>query len=156
VAYIDPFSAPFASGGDEFLKVFSYILTRVNADGGALGKKFEIVPFDDKRQPAETLIALKNVTDQKNPLCYAMQRIERWCRAGSMVFPSINARNPDNRILYLNCGELATERTNESATPGTSGSPTTWKCAAAQVRALRKDVTKVYLLNQDYLFGQSV
>ena len=107
------FPAPFASGGDEFLKVFSYILTRMNADGGALGKKFEIVPFDDKRQPAEALIALKNVTGQKNPLCYAMQRIERWCRAGSMVFPSINARNPDNRILYLNCGELATERTNE-------------------------------------------
>ncbi|MBN9570429.1 MAG: hypothetical protein J0H30_05095 [Alphaproteobacteria bacterium] len=28
--------------------------------------------------------------------------------------------------------------------------------AAMRVRSLPKDVTKVYLLNQDYLFGQSV
>jgi ABC-type branched-subunit amino acid transport system substrate-binding protein len=38
IGYIDPFS--FASGGDEFLKVFAYIVAKVNADGGALGKKF--------------------------------------------------------------------------------------------------------------------
>src|ERR1700712_3296074 len=64
VAYIDPFSGPFASGGDEFLKVFAYILQKVNAEGGALGKKFELVSFDDKLQPSEALIALKSVVDQ--------------------------------------------------------------------------------------------
>jgi ABC-type branched-subunit amino acid transport system substrate-binding protein len=40
VAHIDPLSSPFASGGDKFLKVFAYILQKVNADAGALGKKF--------------------------------------------------------------------------------------------------------------------
>ncbi len=39
LAYTDPFSGPFASGGDEFLKNFQYIIARKNAAGGALGKK---------------------------------------------------------------------------------------------------------------------
>src|ERR1700675_326628 len=67
IAYTDPFSGPFASGGDEFLKIFQFIIARKNAAGGALGKKFELVPFDDKLQPAEALIALKNMTDQNIP-----------------------------------------------------------------------------------------
>src|SRR3981081_3325165 len=53
LAYTDPFSGPFASGGDEFLKNFQYIIARKNAAGGVLGKKYELVPFDDKLQPAE-------------------------------------------------------------------------------------------------------
>src|SRR6185437_15388226 len=61
LAYTDPFSGPFASAGDEFLKVFQFVIARKNAQGGALGRKFELVPFDDKLQPAEALIALKNI-----------------------------------------------------------------------------------------------
>src|SRR6201996_4157231 len=156
VAYVDPFSGPFASGGDEFLKVFGYILAKVNADGGALGKKFEIVPFDDKLQPAEALIALKSITDQNIP--FVMQ-----CTAsnvGAALLDGVskhNARNPNNRVLYLNCGALATELTNEKCD--------FWQFrfignvemrAVARVKAIPKDVTKVYLLNPDYLFGQSV
>lgn len=156
IAYIDPFSGPFASGGDEFLKVFQYILQRVNAEGGALGKKFELVPFDDKLQPAEALIALRKATDQNIPFVAQCTG----SNVGAALIDGVskhNARNPDNRILYLNCGALATELTNE-------------KCdfwhfrftgsvemrAAARIKSLPKDVTKVYLLNQDYLFGQSV
>jgi len=67
LAYTDPFSGPFASGGDEFLKNFQFIIARKNAAGGALGKKYELVPFDDKLQPAEALIALKSMTDQNIP-----------------------------------------------------------------------------------------
>jgi branched-chain amino acid transport system substrate-binding protein len=156
VAYIDPFSGPFASGGDEFLKVFAYILAKVNADGGALGKKFEIVPFDDKLQPAEALIALKSVADQNIP--FVMQCTGS--NVGAALIDGVsknNARNPDNRILYLNCGALATELTNEQCD--------FWQFrftgnvemrAVARIKALPKDVTKVYLLNQDYLFGQSI
>jgi branched-chain amino acid transport system substrate-binding protein len=156
IAYVDPLSGPFASGGDEFLKVFGYILAKVNADGGALGKKFEIVPFDDKLQPAEALIALKSVTDQNIP--FVMQCTGS--NVGAALVDGVskhNARNPDNRILYLNCGALATELTNEQCD--------FWQFrftgnvemrAAARIKALPKDVTKVYLLNQDYLFGQSM
>jgi branched-chain amino acid transport system substrate-binding protein len=156
IGYVDPFSGPFASGGDEFLKVFGYILQKVNAQGGALGKKFEIVPFDDKLQPAEALIALKNITDQNIP--FVMQCTGS--NVGAALVDGVskhNARNPDNRVLYLNCGALATELTNEKCD--------FWQFrfsgnvemrAVARIKALPKDVTKVYLLNQDYLFGQSI
>src|ERR1700709_1917633 len=156
IGYVDPFSGPFASGGDEFLKVFAYILQKVNADGGALGKKFEIVPFDDKLQPAEALIALKSITDQNIP--FVMQCTGS--NVGAALIDGVskhNARNPDNRVLYLNCGALATELTNEKCD--------FWQFrfagsvemrAAARIKSLPKDITKVYLLNQDYLFGQSI
>src|ERR1700674_3358892 len=156
IAYVDPFSGPFASGGDEFLKIFKVLFDRINASGGALGRQFELVPFDDKLQPAEALIALKTVTDQNIP--FVMQCTGS--NVGAALIDGVskhNARNPDNRVLYLNCGALATELTNEKCD--------FWQFrfignvemrAVARVKALPKDVTKVYLLNPDYLFGQSV
>lgn len=156
VAYVDPFSGPFASGGDEFLKVFKVLFERINARGGALGRKFELVPFDDKLQPAEALIALKNITDQNIP--FVMQCTGS--NVGAALIDGVsknNARNPDNRVLYLNCGALATELTNEKCD--------FWQFrfagsvemrAVARIKSLPKEVTKVYLINQDYLFGQSV
>ena len=77
IAYVDPLSGPFAHAGDQFLKVYNYVFDKVNADGGALGKKFEIVPFDDKLQPAEALIALKSIADQN--IHYVMH-----CRCGAI------------------------------------------------------------------------
>ena len=156
IGYVDPFSGPFASGGDEFLKIFKVLFDRQNAKGGALGKKFELVPFDDKLQPAEALIALKSITDQNIP--FVMQCTGS--NVGAALIDGVskhNARNPDNRVLYLNCGALATELTNEKCD--------FWQFrftgnvemrAAARIKSLPKDVTKVYLLNQDYLFGQSI
>jgi branched-chain amino acid transport system substrate-binding protein len=156
LGYIEAFSGPFASVGDVALKTFGYILDKVNAQGGALGKKFELVPFDDKLQPAEALIALKAITDQNIPFVLHCTG----SNVGAALIDGVskhNARNPDNKVLYLNCGALATELTNE-------------KCdywhfrftgniemrAVARVKALPKSVTKVYLLNQDYLAGQSM
>jgi branched-chain amino acid transport system substrate-binding protein len=156
IGYVDPFSGPFASGGDEFLKIFKVLIDRVNANGGALGKKFELVAFDDKLQPAEALIALKNITDQNIP--FVMQCTGS--NVGAALIDGVakhNARNPDNRVIYLNCGALATELTNEKCD--------FWQFrfagsvemrAAARIKSLPKDITKVYLLNQDYLFGQSI
>src|SRR5713226_7402559 len=156
LAYTDPFSGPFASGGDEFLKIFQFIIARKNAAGGPLGRKFELVPFDDKLQPAEALIALKNMTDQNIPFVMHCTG----SNVGAALIDGVskhNARNPDNRILYLNCGALATELTNEQCD--------FWHFrfagsvdmrAAARIKSLPADLKKVYLLNQDYLFGQSI
>jgi branched-chain amino acid transport system substrate-binding protein len=153
IGYVDPFSGPFAAAGDQFLKVFAYILDTVNGEGGALGKKFEIVNFDDKLQPADALIALKSITDQNIP--FVMHCVGS--NVGAALIDGVskhNARNPDNRVIYLNCGALATELTNE-------------KCdfwhfrfsgdvemrAYTRIKTLPKSVTSIYELNQDYLLG---
>ncbi len=156
VAYTDPLSGPFAQVGDANLKQMQYIIDFINAKGGALGKKFELVPFDNKSQPSDALIALKSATDQNMP--FIMQ-----CSGSNIAAALIdgvnkhNDRNPDNRIIYLNCGAVAPELTNEQCS--------FWHFrfdlhaamkAEVMVRALPKTTTKVYLINQDYLFGQSV
>ncbi|WP_425064407.1 branched-chain amino acid ABC transporter substrate-binding protein [Reyranella sp.] len=156
VAYTDPLSGPFAQVGDANLKQMQYIIDFINAKGGALGKKFELVPFDNKSQPSDALIALKSATDQNMP--FIMQ-----CSGSNIAAALIdgvnkhNDRNPDNRIIYLNCGAVAPELTNEQCS--------FWHFrfdlhaamkAEVMVRALPKETTKVYLINQDYLFGQSV
>src|SRR6202167_1123894 len=156
LAYTDPFSGPFASGGDEFLKNFQYIIARKNAAGGALGRKYELVPFDDKLQPAEALIALKSMTDQNIPFVMHCTG----SNVGAALIDAVskhNARNPDNRILYLNCGALATELTNEQCdfwhfrfTANVD------QRAVARIKTLPATVKSVYMMNQDYLFGQSV
>ena len=156
IAYTDPLSGPFAQVGDANLKQMQYILDFINAKGGALGKKFELVPFDNKSQPSDALIALKSATDQNMP--FIMQ-----CSGSNIAAALIdgvnkhNDRNPDNGIISLNCGAVAPELTNEQCS--------FWHFrfdlhaamkAEVMVRALPKDTTKVYLINQDYLFGQSV
>lgn len=154
--YVDPLSGTFAQQGDASLKMFAYVLERINAKGGALGRKFELVPFDSKLQPAEALIALKAITDQNMPFFMHC--------AGSNVAAALvdgvakhNQRNPNNRVLYLNCGALASDLTNEQCNfwhfrfDGHTGMR-----AASLVSALPKTVTSVYLMNQDYLFGQTL
>ncbi len=156
IMYTDPLSGPFAQVGDQNLQQFKYIIDYINGRGGALGKKFELVSFDNKSQPSEALLALKSATDQNIPVI--MQ-----CSGSNIAAALIegvdkhNERNPTNRIVYVNCGAVATELTNEKCS--------FWHFrmdahvgmkAETMVRALPKDVTKVYLLNQDYLFGQSV
>src|SRR5215470_6808321 len=157
IAYTDPLSGPFAQVGDANLKQMQYILDYINTSkGGALGKKFELVPFDNKSQPSDALIALKSATDQNMP--FILQ-----CSGSNIAAALIeavdkhNERNPESRIIYVNCGAVATELTNEKCS--------FWHFrfdvhvamkAETMVRALPKEVTKVYLLNQDYLFGQSV
>ena len=112
IGYVDPLSGTFAQQGDASLKHFAFLFDRINAAGGALGKKFEIVPYDSKLQPAEALIALKDITDRN--INFIMH-----C-AGSNVAAALidgvakhNARNPDHRVLYLNCGALASDLTND-------------------------------------------
>jgi branched-chain amino acid transport system substrate-binding protein len=156
IGYTDPLSGPFAQVGDQNLKQFQYIIDFINSKGGALGKKFELVPLDNKSDPKEALTALKAMTDQNIPI--VMQ-----CSGSNIAAALIDAvgkhneRNPDNRIVYVNCGAVATELTNEQCS--------FWHYrfdahvgmkAEVMVRALKPEVKKIYLLNQDYLFGQSV
>src|SRR5438045_935262 len=156
ILYTDPLSGPFAQVGDQNLQQFKYIIDYINGRGGALGRKFELVSIDNTSRSSEALLALKSATDQNIPVI--MQ-----CSGSNIAAALIegvdkhNERNPSNRIVYVNCGAVATELTNEKCSY--------WHFrmdahvgmkAETMVRALPKDVTKVYLLNQDYLFGQSV
>lgn len=156
IGYTDPLSGPFATVAQQVLQQAQYALDYINAKGGALGRKFELVTFDNKSQPAEELIALKSITDQRIP--FVVQT------AGSNIAAALidgvnkhNERNPDNRILYLNAGALATDLTNDKCSFWHFRFPfNAEQIALMKVRALPPDTKRVYLLNQDYIFGQSL
>ena len=69
-----------------------------------------------------------------------------------------NERNPDHRVIYLNCGALATELTNAPLCSfwqfRFTGSVE--QRAYARIKSLPADVKKLYLINQDYVFGHSI
>src|SRR3954469_22885383 len=64
VAFISSLSGPFALQGEETLKNISAAVDLVNSRGGVSGSSIEIVPFDNKGNPQETLIALQKAIDQ--------------------------------------------------------------------------------------------
>ena len=64
IAYIDPLSGSFANVGEAGLKHYQAMAEDINARGGLLGRKVEIVPFDNKVSPQEALNQLKRVIDQ--------------------------------------------------------------------------------------------
>src|SRR5882672_12349495 len=65
VAFLGSLSGPFALQGEETLKNIQAAADFVNARGGVLdGRKLEIVPFDNKGNPQESLIVLKQAIDR--------------------------------------------------------------------------------------------
>ena len=64
IAYIDPLSGGAASAGILGQKHFNYFVDKINAAGGVNGQKLEVVAFDNKVNPQETLIILKKVFDE--------------------------------------------------------------------------------------------
>lgn len=158
VAYIDPLSGPFANVGEQGLAEFRFAVERINASG-ILGKqKLEVVPFDNKVSPQESLNQLKRVIDQD--IRYITQGNSS-AVAGALIeaVNRHNERNPGKEILYLNYAAVDPAFTNE-------------KCSFWHFRfdanadmkmeslttymAGKKNIKKVYLLNQDYSFGQAV
>lgn len=158
IAYVDPLSGPGATVGEVGLKTFQFLADELNAKGGAAGKKFEILPFDNKVNPQESLVQLQKAID-------AGARIVTQGN-GSSVAAAIsdwvakyNERNPGKEVLYLNYAAVDPVLTNDKCT----FSHFRWDANSdIKMEALtnfmkgRKDVKKVYLINQDYSFGQAV
>ena len=155
IGYSEVLSGVFAQVGDQGIKSIQYAIDGVNARGGVMGKQLELVPFDNKGQPSDALITMQKMLDENIPVLLN-------CGPSNIASALIaaveknNDRNPTHRILYVNCGGLAPELTNEQCsfwhfrTAAHAGMQ-----AEIMVRALPKDITKIYLINQDYLFGQS-
>lgn len=159
IAYIDPLSGAFAGVGDAGYKHFQYNAELINAEGGVLnGKKFEIVPFDNKTSAKDSLIQLKSAIDQ------GIQIITQG--NGSSVAGALieavnkhNERNPDKPVLYLNYAAVTPAFTNEKCSfwHFRFDAHVGMKIAAiTDYIKTQKNIKKVYLINQDYVFGHSV
>jgi branched-chain amino acid transport system substrate-binding protein len=158
IGYIDPLSGPFANVGEQGLRGFTMLVEDLNARGGANGDKFELVPMDSKANPQEALNALKQLIDQD--VHYVLQgNSSAVAGALSDAVAKHNARNPDRPVLYLNYAAVDPALTNERCNfwHFRFDADADMKMAAlVSYMATQKKIKKVYLLNQDYSFGQAV
>ncbi len=75
LAYIDPLSGGGASIGEIGLKTFQYLADCTNAQGGVLGKKLEIVPYDNKLNAQESAGPGAEGDRLRHPLHHPGQRL---------------------------------------------------------------------------------
>jgi len=76
IGYIDPLSGGGASVGEGGLKTFQYLADQINAEGGILGQKVEIVPLDNKTNPQESLIQAQKAVDAGICQAWYLEKVE--------------------------------------------------------------------------------
>lgn len=158
IAVIDPFSGSMAGVGMPSLKQMQFDAARINEQGGINGHPIQIIPFDNKLDPRESLVQLQKAVSQD--IRYVAQM------AGDAVASSLinavdkhNQRNPDNAVLYLNYGANGPEFTNNRCSFWhflfDANTEMKMKILTDWVTK-QKDIHKVYIMNPDYSYGHEV
>jgi branched-chain amino acid transport system substrate-binding protein len=162
LALIEGLSGSFANAGDAVYRNLLVAVERVNARGGVQlpsgPRPLLLVRMDSKGSVEDTLAMLKAALDQH--IAFVMQGNSSAAAAALIdALNKHNEREPMQRALFLNYSAVDPSLTNE-------------KCSfwhfrfdahanmrlAALTDVLRDDtsVKKVYLIGQDYSFGQQV
>ncbi|WP_441276841.1 branched-chain amino acid ABC transporter substrate-binding protein [Tardiphaga sp. 172_B4_N1_3] len=158
IGYIDPLSGGGASVGEVGLKTFQFLADELNAKGGILGKKVEIVPLDNKTNPQESLIQAQKAID--GGIRYITQgNGSSVAGALSDFVTKFNERNPGKEVLYFNYAAVDPVLTNEKCSfwhfRWDANSDIKMEALTNYIKTVPA-VKNVYLINQDYSFGQSV
>ena len=158
IGYIDPLSGGGASVGEVGLKTFQFLADELNAKGGILGKKVEIVPLDNKTNPQESLIQAQKAID--SGVRYITQG-NGSAVAGALTdfVTKFNERNPGKEVLYFNYAAVDPVLTNDKCSfwhfRWDANSDIKMEALTNYMKGV-PTIKKVYLINQDYSFGQSV
>jgi branched-chain amino acid transport system substrate-binding protein len=158
IAYVDPLSGPFAATGENGLNQFRYAAEAINKAGGVLGRQLEIVPYDNKVSPQESLIQLKKVTSDGIQFVF-QGNSSGVAHAISDAVQKHNERNPTQRILYLNYSAVDPALTNEKCHfwHFRFDAHADMKMAAlTDVIKANTKIKKIYIIGQDYSFGKAV
>ena len=158
IAFMDPLSGPFANVGQNQLKSWQFAAESLGGKNNPAGVKFEVVGFDNKGSPQESLNTLKAAIDQG--FRYVTQG--NGSGAAAAILDAVskhNSRNPGKEVIYLNYAAVDPALTNEKCDYWhfRLDADTTMKMEA--LTTFMKDqpsVKNVYLLNQNYSHGQQV
>ena len=156
IAVIDPLSGPFANVGEAMVRYTQLAADAINARGG--NTRFEVIALDSKSSPQEAQLALKSAIDQG--VRYINQ--SNGSNVAAALIDAVNKhneRNPDKTVMYLNTGAVDPALTNDKCSfwHFRFDADAEMKMAAlTDAIALNPRARKVYLLNQDYAFGQAV
>jgi branched-chain amino acid transport system substrate-binding protein len=157
IALIDPQSGLMGPVGLNQLKSFQFFAEKFSQNNPA-GVKFELIGFDNKLSPAESLNALKAATDQG--IRYITQG-NGSSVAGALIdaVNKHNERNPGKEIVFLNYAAVDPDFTNSKCSfwHFRFDADSSMKMEAL-VEHMKSDnsVKNVYLLNQNYSHGHQV
>ncbi|WP_280150636.1 branched-chain amino acid ABC transporter substrate-binding protein [Piscinibacter sp. XHJ-5] len=162
VALIEGLSGSFANAGEAVSRNLTLAVERINSRGGVRlpggSRPLELVRYDSKGNNEEALAMLRSAIDHRTT--FVMQGNSSSTAAVLVdALNKHNQREPGRRVLFLNYSAVDPALTNE-------------KCSfwhfrfdahadmrlAALTDVLRDDaqVKKLYLIGQDYSFGQHV
>ena len=162
VALIESLSGPFANTGEAVFRNLVWATERVNARGGvklpAGSRNLLIERYDSKGQNEEALNALRAAIDdgvtviaQGNSSATAAVLID--------AINKHNEREPGKRVLFLNYSAVDPSLTNEKCSYWHfrfDAHADMRMTALMDVFKEDKTVKSIYLIGQDYSFGQSV
>ena len=158
IGWIDPLSGGGANAGERNLKTFQFLANELNAKGGVLGKKVEIVPFDNKLNPQESLIQAQKAIDAG--IRILTQGIGSSVAAALTDFVTKhNERNPGKEVLYLNYAATDPLLTNDKCSfwhfRWDANSDIKMEALTNYMKGI-PSIKKLYLINQDWSFGEAV
>ena len=162
IALIESLSGPFANTGEAVFRNLVWATERVNARGGVRlaggARSLSIERYDSKGQNEEALAALRSAIDdgitvvaQGNSSAIAAMLID--------AINKHNQREPGKRVLFLNYSAVDPALTNDQCSYWHFRFDAHADMRMAALMAVLKDdkaLKSVYLIGQDYSFGQSV
>lgn len=151
IAFIDPLTGPSAAQGKNQLLAWQFFARQKSGLANPAEVDFEVVGFDNKGSPHESIKAVKVAIDQG--FRYLVQG--QGAGAAQAISDAVlkhNRRHPERRVLFLNHGATDPSLTNERCHP--------WHVridADSQMRTLallgflvlRPDIKKLFLVIPD-------
>jgi branched-chain amino acid transport system substrate-binding protein len=159
LAYIDPLSGGGATIGEQGLKHLQFLVEGINAKGGVInGQKLEIVAYDNKGSPQESLVQVQKAIDA------GVRFITQGNGSGAAIAISefvakFNERNPGKEVLYFNYAAVDPALTNDKCSYWHYRFDANSDIKMAALTNFMKDkpeIKKVYIIGQDYSFGHAV
>ena len=164
LAMIETLSGPFANTGEAVFRNLLWAVERVNARGGVRlrdgsgARLLSLQRHDNKGQNEEALSVLKAAID--DGAAYILQGNSSATAAALLdAINKHNEREPARRVLFLNYSAVDPVLTNEKCSFWHFRFDAHADMRMAALMAVLKDdqaLRSVYILGQDYSFGQAV
>ncbi len=162
LALIAGLSGPFANAGEAVARNLTWAVERVNARGGVRlpggNRPLELAQLDSKGQTDEALGQLRLAIDRGAAF---VTQGNSSAVAGALVeaLNKHNSREPARRALLLNYSAVEPSLTNERCSPWHFRFDAHADMRLAALLDVLKDdaaVKRIYLIGQDYSFGQQL
>lgn len=160
IAFIDPQSGTFAATGESGYMVLDFAADYFfNDKGGILGgRKFEIIPLDNKGSAADSQLQLRRAISDGIQIVFSGNG-SAVASALSIAIERHNRRNPEQQVLFINYAAVDPVLTGADCNfwhfRFDAHSDMKMEVMTDHI-AKNPAITKVYIIGQDYSFGKAV